>query len=270
MKLIVMVLLLLCGASQAAGLQHLTGLQGSEYHKIHSKTVDHDYHIYVHVPQQVTPDKKWPVVYLLDGGNTFPMFVPYAKYMTFLNEIPPVILVGISYGSSDWQQGNRRSTDFTLPAADREHYGGAEQFHRFLSAELMPLIEQKYPVDPKQSMLFGHSLGGQFALYTTQFQPQTFSAVIASNPAIHRNLDLFLAQGLPSKHQPKLFIMQADNDDVRFQKPRKKWLDYWQQKPHHWQLKVMTAAGHNHMSSITAAFRQGMVWLLAETKQPKQ
>jgi hypothetical protein len=32
-------------------------------------------------------------------------------------------------------------------------------------------------------------------------------------------------------------------------------------------LQVMTAQGHNHMSSIPAAFRQGMKWLLAKSNQ---
>jgi len=33
-------------------------------------------------------------------------------------EIPEAILVGISYGTDDWQQGNLRSTDFTAPSAE--------------------------------------------------------------------------------------------------------------------------------------------------------
>ncbi|GJM06194.1 MAG: hypothetical protein DHS20C09_21900 [marine bacterium B5-7] len=255
--------------AMAVSLENLSSLKDSDYVKLHSAVVDHDYHVYIKTPPQAADetDKKWPVVYLLDGGNTFPMFVPYAKYMTFFEEIPPLIIVGISYGTDDWRQGNNRSTDFTLPAQDRAHYGGAEKFHQFLATELIPMVEDKYPADPEQRILFGHSLGGQFSLYTAMFQPQTFSGIIASNPAIHRNTALFLGDIQATTFQPRLFIMQADKDNAEYQTPRKKWLDYWQEKPHHWQVQVMTAQGHNHMSSITTAFRQGMVWLFPKVNQ---
>ncbi len=256
-------LLLLPQLLWAADLEQLSAMKGSQYQLFHSEKVDHDYHIYVHVPRETeeNKNKKFPTVYLLDGGNTFPMFVPYAKYLSWTEDMSEVVMVGISYGTDDWRQGNMRSRDFTLPAKDRDHYGGAEKFHQFLSTELIPLIEKKYPADPEQRILFGHSLGGQFALYSAMFQPQTFSGLIASNPAIHRNTELFLATVEPNQHQPKLFIMQADQDNEEYRLPRQKWLAYWQDKPHHWQQQVMTIKGHNHMSSVVAAFRQGMKWL---------
>ncbi len=255
--------LIFFGFTVNAEIEHLTGLKGSQYHALHSKVLDHDYHIFVKTPQIDPADKnkKLPVVYLLDGGVHFPSMVPYSRYMTLFEEIPPVIQVGISYGTSDWQKGNKRSHDFTLPAASRDHYGGAEKFHQFLTTELFPLIESKYPTDPQQRILFGHSLGGQFALYCAMFQPHTFSGLIASNPAIHRNTELFMKPMEVSAHQPKLFIMQAENDNEVYIQPRKKWLEFWQNKPHHWQQKVMEAKDHNHMSSVVAAYRQGMKWL---------
>ena len=137
-------------------------------------------------------------------------------------------------------------------------------FHQFLSTELMPLIEEKYPADPQHRVLFGHSLGGQFALYCAMFQPQTFAGIIASNPAIHRNLELFLVDPEPTENKPKLFIMQADNDDEVYQKPRQQWLLHWQNKPRNWQQHVITAQDHNHMSSVPTAFRQGMMWLFSK------
>ncbi len=254
--------LILCCFTVKAEIEHLTGLKGSQHHELHSKLLDHDYHIFVNVPAVDPADKnqKFPVVYLLDGGVHFPAFVPYSHFMTLFDEMPPVVLVGISYGTSDWQHGNKRSHDFTLPAESREHYGGAEKFHQFMVEELLPMIEEKYPVNPQQRILFGHSLGGQFALYSAMFQPQTFSGLIASNPAIHRNTESFMKPTKATTHRPKLFIMQAEHDNAVYIQPRKKWLDFWRNKPHHWHQEVMEAKGHNHMSSVVAAFRQGMKW----------
>lgn len=268
MKTLTLLLIIGC-FTVTAEIEHLTGLKGSQYHQLKSNVVDHDYHIFVKEPEYDSADvnKKFPVVYLLDGGVHFPGLVPYSGFMTLFKEQPPVILVGISYGTNDWQQGNNRSHDFTLPAASRSHYGGAAEFHQFLAEELLPMIEEIYPADPQQRILFGHSLGGQFALYCAMFQPQTFSGLIASNPAIHRNTEAFMQPLVAAAQQPKLFVMQAENDNAEYRLPRKKWLDFWQDKPHHWQQQVMEAKGHNHMSSVIAAYRQGMKWLFKNQHQ---
>lgn len=265
----ILLVLLLAGpmATHSQPLEHLNGLDDSHYQLMSSTTLEHDYHIYVRVPPGTKPSEKLPTIYLLDGGNTFPMLVPYAKYLGFFDELPPVILVGIAYGTDDWRQGNRRSTDFTLPAAGQDHYGGAESFHRFLTAELIPWVEKNHPSDPQQRMLFGQSLGGQFAIYCAMFQPTTFAGLIASNPAIHRNTKQFTKAIEPTQAQPRLFIMQADGDGEVYQQSRDVWLTYWDNKPHHWQLQVETVTGHTHMSSVPSAFRQGMMWLLSNDKQ---
>jgi predicted alpha/beta superfamily hydrolase len=189
------------------------------------------------------------------------MLASYHKYLNWPGDTPEMILVGISYGTDDWRQGNRRSTDYTLPAEGRDHYGGAALFHRFLTEELMPWVERTYPADPNQRLLFGHSLGGQFALYCALFKPDTFAGIIASNPAIHNNTAAFMLPPPATESQPKLVVVQADGDDTRYQQARQQWLDYWQQHPHHWLQQVITVPGHNHMSSVPAAFRQGMMWL---------
>ncbi len=246
-----------------AEMKHLIGLDNTSYQAMTDKETGHKYHIYVRVPPNT--DEKLPTVYLLDGGNTFPMLTPYAKYMTFTEELPPIITVGISYGTDDWKKGNKRSTDFTLPAKDRADYGGAEKFHHFLSTELIPWVEQKFPSNPQQRILFGHSIGGQFVFYNAMFKPATFSGLIASNPAIHNNADAFMVDVDINQKPTKLFVFQADGDDDRYKLPRQQWLNYWQNKPHHWLQKTTTKEGHNHMSSVPDAFRYGLKWLL--TKQ---
>ena len=67
---------------------------------------------------------------------------------------------------------------------------GDISYHLF--EELIPLIESAYPSDDQQRIIFGQSLGGQFVLYTALTDPALFHGHIASNPALHRNLDFFL------------------------------------------------------------------------------
>ena len=126
------------------------------------------------VPDEIDSVKTYPTVYLLDGGITYPLLASYYKYLLLGEEVPELIIGGISYGTNDWQKGNQRSRDFTAKAADRSFWGGAPEFSEFLSSELFPFIENNYPSDSKQRIIFGQSLGGQFVLYAAQTKPEFY------------------------------------------------------------------------------------------------
>src|SRR3546814_19712655 len=64
---------------------------------------------------------------------------------------------------SDWSS-DVCSSD--LPGREPPPSGGADDFLAFIEHELKPLIAQRYPVDARRQILFGHSYGGLFTLYT--------------------------------------------------------------------------------------------------------
>jgi predicted alpha/beta superfamily hydrolase len=248
---------------KANELQNLTSMQKSQYHLLQSKIINHNYHIYINLPLKYAenPTKKYPTVYLLDGGITFPLLAGYHQYLMGAEELPEMIIVGISYGTHDYRLGNRRSTDFTAPAKGRDHYGGAEHFQNMLAKELFPLIEESYPSDPAKRIIFGQSIGGQFVIYDSMTSTKNFWGHIASNPAIHRNRDYFLSLDNKANNQTKLFISMAEFDDDRFIKPLKKYLKK-AKKYKKWHLKTDKLKSHNHFSAAPMAFRNGMKWLL--------
>jgi len=184
----------LASASESENpLDYMQGLNNADHHVIQSQGLGRPFHIFVRLPEGYNEaTEPYPVVYLLDGGHTFPMLASYYRYLSFADEVEDLIIVGISYGNDDWKKGNFRSTDFTAAAPEREHYGGAPDFQKFLEAELLPFIEGRYRARADRRIVFGQSLGGQFVLYTAQTKPALFWGHIASNPALHRNLDFFL------------------------------------------------------------------------------
>ena len=64
----------------------------------------------------------------------------------------------------------------------------AENFFRFITEELVPVIERDYRTTSEGRTLFGHSLGGGFTLYTMLNHTDAFDSYIASSPVI-RGLD---------------------------------------------------------------------------------
>lgn len=106
--------------------------------------IDYPVHVYL-PPGYAESDKKYPVVYALDGQSQFPG-LPYLMEQAG----GEAILVAISEGPND-----RRRTDYLLP--------GARAYFQFLTAELMPLIEPMYRVDTQNRSIVGTSFGGVFA-----------------------------------------------------------------------------------------------------------
>lgn len=259
-------LLLLSVAASASDFDpgKLQGLGDVRYHAFESVTLDRTMHIYVRLPEgyESGKDKRYPTVYLLDGGITFPLLSAYYRYLRLGEEIPAAILVGVAYGTDDWRKGNLRSTDYTAPSAEREHWGGAALFQRALDSDLLPLIENTYRAEPGRRIIFGQSLGGQFVLFTALTRPTLFWGHIASNPALHRNLEFYLANAPATVGNAQLFVASGALDDKTYRDPAIAWMKHWEsreRKP--WQLKTMTLNGHSHFSAAPASFRAGMRWL---------
>ncbi len=249
---------------EPAAIQGAHGLGDTQRHTIDSEHAGHSYEILVGLPDGYAdePDARYPVVYLLDGGVLYPLIRGYQRYLRIDGEVPAVILVAVSYGTSDWRQGNNRAHDFTLPSPDADHWGGAPDFRDFLERELLPAIDARYRTDPGQRVLFGQSLGGRFALYTVQTRPDLFAGYIASNPALHGNLDFFLTARPAESSSARVFVATGSEDHTRFREPALQWLERWAEASDlPWSLETHTLAGHGHSSAPPAAYRAGMRWL---------
>ncbi|HXV62852.1 MAG TPA: alpha/beta hydrolase-fold protein [Vicinamibacteria bacterium] len=247
----------------------LEGLGDVRYHLLETKEPERSYHIFVSLPASydLSDDSTYPTIYLLDGGITFPLLSAYYSYLALGEEMPEAIVVGISYGTHDEREGNRRSTDFTAPSTERENWGGAQVFQRFLSERLFPLIQEQFRSRADRRILFGQSLGGQFVLYTSLTRPGLFWGHIASNPALHRNLPFFLSwqgEGAMPPSGGRVFVASGSLDDPRFREPALEWIQHWSNdgvsKP--WELRAITLDGHTHFSAGPGAFLAGLRWLL--------
>ncbi len=248
-----------------ADLRYLHGLGDTRYHHVESEAVGRGFHVYVSVPAgYAEAAERYPALYVLDGGALYPIFASYYRYLEFGEEVPEMIIVGIAYDGDDFAGGNYRGTDYTAPSDEREYWGGAPRFQAFLDRELLPLVESTYRADSERRIIFGQSIGGQFVLYTAQTMPGLFWGHIASNPALHRNVDFFLDTRPPADAPSgsRLYVASATGDDPRFREPALAWMRHWNtvdEKP--WQLATVDLEGHSHMSAPPASFRGGLRWL---------
>ena len=146
---------------------------------LNSTILGEEREIYIYLPEGYQEsDEIYPVMYLLDGHSLFNVVASYVQKYSTRGRIPPLIVVGIA--STD------RSRDFCpterggMGGRPRSG-GGADKFLSFLSDELFPMVEEKYPTRDYR-LLVGHSLGGLFTVYAFATQPDLFRAYMALSP----------------------------------------------------------------------------------------
>ena len=147
---------------------------------IHSEILQEDRNILIYLPSSYDTDKdgKFPVMYLLDGFDHFHHVSGLVSFLAWAGKTPEMIVVGIPNVD--------RGRDLTPPddeAGGVESGGQADNFLAFLARELIPYIDRKYRTRDYR-MLVGHSLGGNFAIYSMITDSDLFDAYIDISPAL--------------------------------------------------------------------------------------
>jgi predicted alpha/beta superfamily hydrolase len=162
-----------------------------------SKITGRTYRIFVSSPVTPAPKGGFPILYVLDGNNAFPIANGQAV-LGVLGGAKPVLVVGVGYPNAAAAM-TLRNRDLT-PSLPGRHdpgtwsdkpkpadYGGAEAFHRFMTEELRPAIASLYPVNSSDQSLMGYSLGGLFTLHVLFNHPTAYRSFIAESPSVWFN-----------------------------------------------------------------------------------
>lgn len=147
--------------------------------RLHSAVLDEDrtYHVALPASYRWATDRRYPVLYVLDGAWHFQHAAASAGYLAAHGEIPEMIVVAID--------STKRVRDFTQSDWPSAWIGGggAANFQRFLATELIPAVERAYRTDGFRA-LSGHSASGQFVLYCLTAEPALFRGYIALSPSL--------------------------------------------------------------------------------------
>jgi len=176
------------------------------------------YRVMVAIPRGAPPPQGFPVLYHLDGNAVFASMVEALRIQGargLATGVTPGVIVGIGYAVDGPFDRQRRTLDYT-PKADPatigerpdggawSETGGADAFLAVLEDQVKPLVERLAPIDRSRQALFGHSLGGLFALHLLFRRPAAFARMVAVSPslwwdsaAMIRGIDAAVA-GLPA------------------------------------------------------------------------
>jgi predicted alpha/beta superfamily hydrolase len=188
------------------------------YHEVHSKTLGNSRQVWVYLPPNYAQnsDKRYPVVYAMDGQNLFERGTAHGGQEWGMDEaaqramsqgsMQEAIIVAVSNAKSD------RLKEYS-PVPDPKHGGGgAEDFARFLKTELKPMIDGAYRTEGtrESTAVLGSSMGGLVSLYMGLAHADTFGLIGALSPS------LWWAQ----QH-----MLEQWKSNPPVQRPEKVWMD---------------------------------------------
>lgn len=196
--------------------------------RFHSDTLGETKVVYLLLPESYQEGvSRYPVLYMLDGGDYFEPFAGMVKYLSLYEMIPELIVVAVAHGD--------RMKEFTFTRAnaatgDWPTSGGAEAFRKFLANELIPYVDSSYRTHPFR-ILVGHSLAGLFAVEALARSPNTFQATIALSPSLYWNQFEWLKSaprvfGKTPDLKHFLFIMgeEKDKEETEYLDDFKNWV----------------------------------------------
>jgi len=161
--IIVLALLSITSNAQEKVSPNVVGIN----HIINSNILKKNRQIQVYLPKDyTTSNKKYPVIYLLDGQRFFLYGASLLQTYSEFNLSPDFIIVGIT---------NEQSTRM------RTFSAGAKVFANYLENEVISLIDANYRTSKKR-LLFGWAYGGGFGLETLMSKPKLFDGYVLSSP----------------------------------------------------------------------------------------
>jgi predicted alpha/beta superfamily hydrolase len=190
------------------------------------------YRIHVSRPPGEPPAGGYPVLYVLDANAVFAGFAEARRIQSaYPTGADKMIIVGVGYPGGKLYD-SRRVGDFTPPIQNpalaayhrNDPQGRRATFADFLLDELRPEVARRYSVHPDRQSLYGHSLGGLFALHMLYARPDAFHTITAASASLWWDDQMILAEesafraalrsASPPRHVARLLLLVGEAEEA--------------------------------------------------------
>jgi predicted alpha/beta superfamily hydrolase len=155
------------------------------------------------------PEKRWPVIYLLDGAvkQDLMMGAGLMRWGALWGRSADSIIVGI-----ETKDRQRELLPPTGDVAERAKYptaGESAAFRAWLAGTVKPMIEARYRHDGT-ALLVGESAAGHFVIETWALAPGLFTGYAAISPSLQWDFEALSRRLLGADPRPPLYLSLAD------------------------------------------------------------
>lgn len=262
MKMTKLLTLVLLGLTLSTGIAQKPISIGTE-HSIQSNVLNEDRTILIHTPEMYDEyeNKRYPVLYLLDGWSHFNHTVTMIDYVSSrFPQFPEMIVIGIPSMSNQ----QRRRDLIPEKTAFYPNGGEADNFIEFFEQELFSYIDSNYRTTSYKTII-GHSFGGLFTAYYLTKHPDRFQGVHCYAGGYFKEkfsflenfqsflqssdtLDVFLSAGVGSGERPEILNGNLAFERILIENPVPGL---------NWNFQVFDST-HTHLSLVHEAIYNGL------------
>jgi predicted alpha/beta superfamily hydrolase len=249
-------------------------LRGTVVRSIKSENVrDMEYQLNISLPPEYqSTTAKYPVLFYLDAWMTTGIMTDAFFMANAMNQIQPIILVGISFDGDASKFLFNRSRDYTPTFVSQESLGKdaplvptsgqAMEFLKFMKLELVPFIEDEYRIDTQDLGLLGYSLGGLFATWVLIEDSNMFKRYGICSPSLQWD-DFFIMKRIAelSPESEKIVFLSMTAQERRDVQERFPQLKKILAENRHVRLQLAEFAQEKHATGIPATYMKALLTL---------
>jgi hypothetical protein len=155
----------------------------------------------IYVPPTYEKDtaRYYPVTVILDGDFLFDVYLGNMKLFAQRDLAPEQILVGVFQN-----EGDERTTDIEYDKVNGLPTENSDRFYRFIGAELLDDLEQKYRISPFRTIV-GSTASANFINYYILENEPIFDAFININPYYSPDMFTYLEMKLGTMERSKIY-----------------------------------------------------------------
>ncbi len=167
---------------------------------------------------QNSPDKKYPLMVLLDGEYLADPFSGILKYGNYWDDLPEIIIVAVNQNYGETRFNDSNYGDDGLPAES-----GAK-FFEFIGLELLPHIQKKYRTLPFR-IIAGHDTTAGFLNFYLYKDDPIFNAYLSISPEMAPEMEVRIAERLAKIQKPLFYYHATSKADLEKIQENTKKLD---------------------------------------------
>lgn len=188
---------------------------------ISSQKLNEDRQIFIGLPPSYdkNPDQKYPILLLLDGDFLFDPFQGALSYAYYWDDIPEVIIVGISQNKN-----NERETDCMADETTGLPSEKGESFYEFIGMELIPYIQKKYRTAPFK-IIAGLDTTAAFSNFYLYKDNPVFDAYISLSPELATGMEDQIPDRLAAIEKPIFYYHSTADGDLKKMRKRIQIMD---------------------------------------------
>lgn len=149
----------------------------------------------------------YPLIVTLDGDYLFEVVSGNVDYMSYWDDMPDAIVVGINQESS-------KEDDLYISEEDYFPIRGGAKFYEFLGAELVPYLIEKYRVGIFK-IVVGHGDSANFINFFAFKKDPLFQAYISISPSFSPFMEDNLFQLISSNKASIFYYLSTSEEDFK-------------------------------------------------------